>query len=200
MVIRFQCGSCSEPIEIDDEWASKSVACPYCRKTVTAPAESTLSDADEIPTAVPLSPGAMAPAVVPSLSTGPSPVLVQRNAMAVAAAVLASCLVGLMLAITLVLTPHAEEMEEFQQALSSAGGFAEMVKAQAEFYESRGGVPSWMIAVGALEGAMVLVWIATLVCGIIAVRRPHRHALSVAALVVAGLTPLMFCCGGLVGL
>lgn len=40
MAIRFACPSCGQPIEIDDEWAGQSVACPYCRRVVNAPRES----------------------------------------------------------------------------------------------------------------------------------------------------------------
>ena len=51
MAIRFQCSACTQPIEVDDEWARKAVACPYCRRTITAPGESTLGDMAQIPTA-----------------------------------------------------------------------------------------------------------------------------------------------------
>ena len=54
MTIRFQCGSCSQPIEVDDEWSAKPVACPYCRKTVTAPIESTLGDPAAFQAATPI--------------------------------------------------------------------------------------------------------------------------------------------------
>lgn len=53
MAIRFGCPSCEQPIEIDDEWANQSVACPYCQKVVTAPAESTWPGR-EVPQATPL--------------------------------------------------------------------------------------------------------------------------------------------------
>jgi hypothetical protein len=42
MAIQFHCPSCRQPIEVDGEYALKEVACPYCRKVVTAPAASTL--------------------------------------------------------------------------------------------------------------------------------------------------------------
>ncbi len=41
MPIRFACPSCRQPIEIDDQWAGQSVACPYCRNVVSAPTTST---------------------------------------------------------------------------------------------------------------------------------------------------------------
>jgi hypothetical protein len=53
MAIQFQCPSCGQPIEIDDEWAGQEVSCPFCRKVVTAPANSTWH-ATRIPQAAPL--------------------------------------------------------------------------------------------------------------------------------------------------
>lgn len=41
MAIQFSCPSCQRPIEVDDEWANSDVACPFCQKVVTTPAEST---------------------------------------------------------------------------------------------------------------------------------------------------------------
>ncbi len=52
MSIRFPCPSCRQPIEIDDEWAGQSVACPYCRRVVTAPASSAWPPSD-VPMASP---------------------------------------------------------------------------------------------------------------------------------------------------
>lgn len=40
MAIQFQCVSCRQPIEVDDEMADQAVTCPYCRKVVTAPSQS----------------------------------------------------------------------------------------------------------------------------------------------------------------
>jgi hypothetical protein len=56
MAVRFPCASCRQPIEIDDAWAGSSVACPYCRKVITAPRESTWPPR-EIPVAAPIQPG-----------------------------------------------------------------------------------------------------------------------------------------------
>lgn len=51
MPIRFACPGCQQPIEVDDEWASQQVGCPYCRQVVSAPTESTLQ-MNAVPTAV----------------------------------------------------------------------------------------------------------------------------------------------------
>jgi hypothetical protein len=37
MPIQFRCTSCSQPIEIDNEFAGQAVTCPYCSKVVTSP-------------------------------------------------------------------------------------------------------------------------------------------------------------------
>ena len=55
MAIRFECPSCHQPIEIEDDWAGRSVACCYCHQVVTAPRESTWSST-EVPIASPASP------------------------------------------------------------------------------------------------------------------------------------------------
>ncbi len=52
MAIQFQCPSCRQPIEIDEQWAAQPVACPYCKRVVTAPAQSTWP-AEPVPTASP---------------------------------------------------------------------------------------------------------------------------------------------------
>jgi hypothetical protein len=54
-----------------------------------------------------------------------------------------------------------------------------------------------MIAAVLFEMGGALMWIAALVCALIALRRPERRRLSVTALVVTGLVPVLLCCGGL---
>jgi hypothetical protein len=41
MPIQFECSGCGQPIEVDDEHAGKSAACPYCQRVVTVPSAST---------------------------------------------------------------------------------------------------------------------------------------------------------------
>ncbi len=43
MSIQFECPSCSQPIEVDNEHAGQTAACPYCRKVVSIPTETTLA-------------------------------------------------------------------------------------------------------------------------------------------------------------
>lgn len=60
MPIRFTCPACRQPLEIDDDWGGQSVACPYCRKVVTAPRTSTWLSG-EIPVASPGRPESASP-------------------------------------------------------------------------------------------------------------------------------------------
>lgn len=48
MPIQFRCTQCDQPIEVDDAYARQAVTCPYCRRVITAPDQSTFS-----PTAIP---------------------------------------------------------------------------------------------------------------------------------------------------
>jgi hypothetical protein len=40
MPIRFPCPGCNQPLEVDNEWGGQTVACPYCRRVITAPTSS----------------------------------------------------------------------------------------------------------------------------------------------------------------
>src|ERR1051326_6963684 len=42
MAIQFSCPGCSQPIEVDDQFAGQTAACPYCRQVVSVPVQSTL--------------------------------------------------------------------------------------------------------------------------------------------------------------
>lgn len=42
MAIQFHCPGCSQPIEVDDAYAGQTAACPYCRRVVNVPTETTL--------------------------------------------------------------------------------------------------------------------------------------------------------------
>ena len=197
MAIRFQCGSCSQPIEVDDEWAIKAVACPYCRKTVMAPAESTLDDVQRIPVATGLQPAQPAPAAfAPDMSHADLALLSHPNTIAKVALILACVQVMLVASAQIIGASHRLELETFGKAVMESGTFAGMMKAQSEFLEAHGGMPQWMIAISLLQLSTGLAWIAGLVCSLIGIRRIRRRGLAVAALAITGLVPILFCCGG----
>jgi DNA-directed RNA polymerase subunit RPC12/RpoP len=57
MSIQFFCAQCNQPIEVDDEHAGQTAACPFCRHVMTIPRESTYR-AEAAVAARPLSPPA----------------------------------------------------------------------------------------------------------------------------------------------
>lgn len=194
MAIRFQCSACSQPIEVDDEWAQKLVTCPYCCKTVTAPAESALPEPAEIPTATRLDqPG---PGVIPVHPVEPTaPVTPRSNVMGKVAFGLAFAVVVLIGLYCIIGSAYRAELEPLVQPDRS---FSEQMQAFQEYAASRGGMPpTWMMAMSLLSVTAALVWVAALVCGIVGVCRTTNRSWAIAALVVTGLTPLLFCCGGL---
>ncbi len=214
MAIRFQCGGCSQPIEVDDEWASKNVACPYCHKTIMAPSESTLGDLSRIPTASPLSipggaeagmgtPGAPFPAVAPFPAI--SPLIYHPNTLALVAFALACVVLLSLFAVGGLASSHELEIQSFQERVwelqrEGKGLLAATQQATAELYGEHGGMPPrWMMVSGLIELGAGLAWIATLVCGIIAVRRPRRRGWAVASLVVVAIAPLLICLGVVLG-
>lgn len=67
MAIRFACPSCRQPIEVDDQWGGQAVACPYCRRVVSAPNESTWPP-EEVPIASPARTGFPSPPPPPGQS------------------------------------------------------------------------------------------------------------------------------------
>ena len=197
MAIRFLCGSCSQPIEVDDEWVLKTVACPYCRKTVTAPPESTLEDPGQVPMASPLAVNVPAPAPAPAPYHAVSSTN-DRNRIALVALILACCSIGLLLVSQLILASHRLELEEFQEAMRGAKSLTESLEAQTAFFDSHPDALSWLIPAMILVIASGLTAVASVVCGVVGMRRPRRRRLAAAALAISGLIPIFFCCGGMI--
>jgi hypothetical protein len=86
MPIQFTCSQCSQPIEVDDEHAGKTAACPFCQHLVTVPQESTFRP-EAATTARPATgaaaPRAWEPGVAPPVPyAGPPPIPPPRLRMA----------------------------------------------------------------------------------------------------------------------
>lgn len=62
MPIQFCCTQCGQPIEVDDQHAGQTAACPYCRHMVSVPQTSTYQPE----TAAPARPAGAPPTVTPS--------------------------------------------------------------------------------------------------------------------------------------
>ena len=195
MAIRFQCGACSQPIEVDDEWSLKAVACPYCRKTITAPSESTLGDLSRIPMASPLLSVGSAVALPASAQSTYAPPNSNANPMAVTAFILAAVMVVLLLSCVLVASSHALELEQLQKELQPKPGAdsGSQFRAVMEYMNAHGGqFPGWLMAVGILQISSMAAFAAAIVCGLLALRRKARRPMAVIALVSCGSIALWF--------
>jgi len=180
---------------VDDEWAQRQVACPYCRRTITAPATSTIEPLTP-PTAKPLGRigldertaeaafGAAPP------SGPPGTAIAEGNPYAVWAlgtsifAVL--CLFGISAMIlsqisgTVAPDSTSEEIQE---------SFAELQK-QWVSEAQKGKMPPVVAVLGLGTCATVMTWTAGLVLTVLALRRRARRQMSIAALVITLLLPL----------
>ena len=206
MVIRFHCASCSQPIEVDAEWALKAVSCPYCRKTVTAPAESQIDDVSRIPTATPavktdIPDAVSGTSLSPDPQFGAAPVVgdVQHNGAAMAAFILACALLACIASSLIVYRSHGAEILGVQQRTEELvrqgkNSLASAQQAWLDYYD--GEIPGWLMASSFLMMVALALWVGTLVCAIIGVLRPYRRGYAVFALGVVALSPC-FLCGGM---
>lgn len=102
-----------------------------------------------------------------------------------------------------VATAHRLEIESLMDRVielerEGTSDWSAKTQASAEFAESYGGgPPGWMIALVLLYIATGLTWMATIVCGLIGIRRVLRRRMALAALVMAGVIPMLLCFGGL---
>lgn len=177
MAIQFLCPSCKQPIEIDSVWAGKTVACPYCRGTVTAPETSTL-DPREIPIASPLSSSAPRYAAPPS-----------TNPLALVAFGL-MILMGLFyIACGFVAGAHRLELEELFKHIASRGNDpSAQFSAWLDYANSRGEpIPTWLIALSMLSLAGMATCVASVICGIIALRHSARRGLALTSVIGGGM-------------
>ncbi|MCP4249956.1 MAG: hypothetical protein GY778_23180 [bacterium] len=193
MAIQFPCPSCRQPIEIDDEWASKPVSCPYCQKMVTAPESSTLSPEAGPAWAAPGSP----PVATGMAGLATTPVeAAMANPIARVALILACAALGALIAGKILLRLHPDEVAELTELVESTNDMAEMQRATLDYIDAQGGYPAWMKIFTLLFLASMLLWLAALICGLIGRRRPEHRAQTMATLVIVGVFPILMCCVG----
>ncbi len=186
MAIQFQCPACSQPIEVDDEWSDKPVACPYCRKTVTAPQDSTLTADAAVTMASPISPvapeGVTVPGYDPAYGGGPAydPQPKQRNPMAVWSIVLSSAALVLYVAGSVL---AAIGLLGFLGPDATPQQMQDVV----EDVIQRGELPT-ALAIGVCAVMLALpCWLVGLVLGIIALSRTRaQRGLVIISLVICG--------------
>ena len=195
MAIRFQCPACFQPIEVDDDLASRVVACPYCRKTISAPAASTLAEAAQVPTAAPLGAGR---AAGPHYHPGAEP---RGNPLAVVAFILAMATLTTFILFTVILVNHRIEFEELIKEIQEAGGgSAGQFQAMGKYMQARGGaIPTWFLAMGLLFMASLGTCGAGLICGLLALRRPQGRGLATAAITICAIYVVLNCAGMIMG-
>jgi hypothetical protein len=189
MTIQFQCPACSQPIEIDPEWGGQAVVCPYCRKTVTAPPESTYSPGPQIPMArAPVGrTGFELISEVPAIPQyGPPPT---RNLVAMWAMILSWASLVCMAIAKVIFRPHYPEIASLAEK-----GKTPMEIQQAIMQQYGGVFPDWLLQVSALIFLALLLWIAGLVCAMIGVRHPTRRRWAVMSLITLGFIPILACC------
>lgn len=201
MAIQFQCTGCRQPIEIDDEWGGKQVACPYCRRTITAPETSTLDELGGVPVAQPAT--RPTPDSIPAFPDGPPPPIPPATAalgtsgsgtIAIVALVLTLCFVGCTLGYVGILRAH---VDEFAAAIDPGTMETNPMGAWSEFLQQEygGTPPGWMLALSALMFGGLAFWVAALVCSIIALRGSTRRGMGLGCLLTCAIWPVLSCCG-----
>lgn len=188
MAVRFQCPSCYQPIEIDDEWAGKSVGCPYCQKTVAAPDESTL-DLSTVPVATPLGTGGASAMYPPPATIAMED---RPNTIALVALVLFAVTLLLLVLSAVVVAGHHLELEEMQKLMADKG-MIEFQKALLDKYGNQ--LPAWLMMTGILNAVALLTSLGSLTCGIIGTFRPRRRAMAIIAIVGSSLFLALNCVG-----
>lgn len=177
MGVQFLCPSCGQPIEIDSEWANRSVACPYCRHTVTAPSSSTYTPGESVPTAREV-PGPERDSAAAS----------STNKLAVAALVLSLVWLAVYVAGSALLTPALRE------AFGENPTREELSKALEEMVD-KGEFPGWLVGMFVFIVAMLSLWVAALVCAVLGLRRRRRRGLAAVAMGVLSLLLIFECAG-----
>jgi hypothetical protein len=195
MAIQFACPGCQQPIEVDDTWAQRQVACPYCRRTITAPAASTI-EPGALHQASPLREvtASTASPAPPGWATGPSEGSTAGRGVATAALALALAALALCVASKILIRTHLPEIQPMLESVEPGTDILTMQKKWIEHFESQGGIPGWMIALPWMLLGSFCLWLPGLICAILGVRHPAGRNRAVAALVLCAIVPVLTCC------
>ena len=184
MSIRFQCQSCSQPIEVDDEWAGKAVVCPFCSATINAPEQSTLTELVHIPTASPIAvSSAEAKLSHPVTTDQPVP---KRNTVAVVSLMLTGLFIFLQIVGAMIVSPHSIEIINMQEKYQASDQSTDaQMRILNDFISHYGGeMPGWFIAYFLIQLTAIPVFLAAMICAIIGIRRTHRRSMATTSLVI----------------
>lgn len=202
MAIQFQCVSCRQPIEVDDDLASKIIACPYCRKTMTAPAESQLGDLAAIPVGRTREPvgsrlDEVASDSAPSISAAQPPyhpgnasqpvyllMVPQRSGLAIAAAFLCGlAFIGVVYS-GMISYHYRTELIDCAELLNDGDPFAGIRKCQAEYGSA---MPTILFTFIITKFIVALFALSAVILGLIAQAAESRRQKMLASLPAAAL-------------
>jgi len=179
MPIQFLCPSCGQPIEIDDQWADKNVACPFCRNTVLAPADSNY----EPPRVVPAAHGVAAQTDASEGTRLQPPTRSGGNIVALWAFGCAALSLLAFAVFSSVVMSHAME------ALGTEFTAQQFQKYLLDLVEA-GKPPRWLGAALLAVFLAAALWVAGLICAILALRMPKRRGFAYAAIGLLGVLPV----------
>ena len=190
MAIQFNCPGCRQPVEVDDEWAGEHVACPFCQRVVTAPAESTINalQDDLPPTARRLSPSDPGGMIATEAAAPP-----RYNRLAVVG-------FGLSLAAIFLLILGQIMLQFVVDEMGPNPTFEEQQKKTMELYRDPESAERMMLGLGSLCLSFVC-WLAGVIFSAIAATRRDLpgQRLAIAGITCSTLIPLLFCAGLLFG-
>ncbi len=198
MAIQFRCAQCSQPIEVDEQYANQTAACPYCHHTITVPPESSYAPKTSVvarpmedaasPTGTP-QPGL--PALPPQLGQWQSAETAQQpqapntlGTYAVICTVLALALVAAqVISLVVLLLPVMSTASQPSLTLAP-----EQQKALEDIMLQH----PWLRA---LQVGATFFGLAGLVLGAVSLRqKPHGNWRGVSSVVLSGLLFLCLCC------
>ncbi len=186
MAIQFNCPGCRQPVEVDDEWAGQHVACPFCQRVVTAPAESTITalQDDLPPTARRLSPTTSGVAISTEAEVPP-----RYNRLAVVG-------FGLSLAAIFLLMLSGILMQFVADEIGQNSTFQENQKKMAELMSNPETSGRMALGLGSLCLSFVC-WLAGAIISVIAVTRKELagRRLAITGIACSVLCLLLFCSG-----
>ena len=102
--------------------------------------------------------------------------------------------IALVVAASMVLYPHADELKDVAKAAETGNRQATM-EAMQRLIEQYGGIPPWLLHFMVLLMGGMFAWLSGLVCGLLGLRTTRRRGLAIAALVLGGLLPVVICFG-----
>lgn len=178
MSIQFSCPQCSQPIEIDDQWAMQPVACPYCRNTVKAPAHSSYIAPTEVPKARTIDTIASAQDAPPGVDAA------SRNVIAIWALGLSALwLISYLVGSTVIAMYMFEGVGEDATREEIMRNFNENVQA--------GNLPAEVLAGGLFVFLAVAFWVGGLICAILGMRVRRRRGFVLASFALLALGPIL---------